>query len=332
MRARKQMAIAVLRAFVLVCVCVASSCDHGDAPAPLPRTGPLGSLRDLVLYMRTDAAGGPFFLDLFEVTRADFAGFAASKEGLACGAAMPRLRDEQQDLPMAGVDLRMARAFAAWRRCRLMSAEEWAFVCTTDGRDAFPWGSRQDPSRANTSDLGAFSPLPVGTFESGRPQSGPYDLIGNVAEWTETVPVAWFGSERDPLPAAAFARAQVADTPGLAIWSAAPGVFPPLFVVEAAGDAAPREAVGSDFAGPMAETRELRAPSDSGDRIGLRLAATPREVIEGLGEDVVALAGVDAKLLARFCGKKGHADALRIALAHARISAQSRARWLKELR
>jgi 3-deoxy-D-manno-octulosonic-acid transferase len=37
-------------------------------------------------------------------------------------------------------------------------------------------------------------------------------------------------------------------------------------------------------------------------------------------------------LLARFCGKQGHADALRAALANARISAQARARWLKELR
>ena len=331
MRARKQMAIAVLRAFVVSCACVAASCDPGDAPTPLPRTGSLGSLRDLVLYMRAESAGGPFFLDRFEATRADFAGFAASKEGLACGAPMPRVRDEQEDLPMAGVDLRMARAFAAWRHCRLMRADEWSFVCTTDGRDVFPWGSRQDPSRANTSDLGAFSPLPVGTFESGRPQSGPYDLIGNVAEWTETVPVAWFGSERDPLPAAAFARAQVAATPGLAMWSAAPGVYPPLFVVEAAGDAAPREAVGSDFASSMAETRELRAPSDSGDRIGIRLAATPREILEGLGDDVVALAGVDAELLARFCGKQGHADALRAALADARISEQARARWRKEL-
>jgi len=49
-----------------------------------------------------------------------------------------------------------------------------------------------DATRANTGELGLGEPTPVGTFESGRRAQGwPYDLVGNVSEWTETVPASW---------------------------------------------------------------------------------------------------------------------------------------------
>ena len=58
-------------------------------PTTLSRRGPLGSLRDLVLFDRSLDAGGPFFLDRFEATRSDWAEFAACAAGVAGGARPP---------------------------------------------------------------------------------------------------------------------------------------------------------------------------------------------------------------------------------------------------
>lgn len=309
----------------LAALLAVGSCDRSGVPVALERRGGYGSLRDLVLFDRSEQLGGPFFLDRFEATRGDFAQFAATPAGLRAGAVAPRISGDSSGLPIAGIDLRMARAFAAWRHCRLPRSDEWWFACTTDGRDSYPWGSRPDASRANTSDLGVFAPLPVGTFESGRAQHGPYDLIGNVAEWTESVPASWFHDSREPAPRIA---AQAVDrSPALSIWGPVPMVFPPLFLVAAAGDRAPREVLGAHFASSLREASDIRAPLDFGDTVGVRLCTTPRELIEAIGDDVLQLEGEDRLQWERFCRRTGHAAVLRPTVAVGAISARARAMW-----
>lgn len=322
----------LVRALWLAALAATSACDEAGGPNSLSRSGRLGSLRDLVLFDRAWEDGGAFFLDRFEATRHDFAEFADSPEGVAAGAIAQRAREEEGALPATGMDLRMARAFARWRRCRLMRADEWEHACTSDGRDVFPWGSRRDPSRANTSDLGVFAPLPVGTFESGRLPSGVYDLIGNVAEWTETPPAHFFTFDRESLPAFTTARRRVGATAAWTCWSPAPFVDVPAVLVAAAAEDAARETVGADFAGQMTDTRELRAPLDYGDRLGLRLATSPREIIERIGVDVLALVDDEREQWLRFCAKPGHAAVLLAELDHARVPAVARARWREVLR
>lgn len=332
MTARRLGFAELVRILALAAIAVAPACDEASGPASLLRGGRFGSLRDLVLFDRAERDGGPFFLDRFEATRQDFADFSASREGAAAGVTAQRTRDDDGALPASGMDLRIARAFAEWRRCRLMRADEWAFACTTDGRDAFPWGSRRDPSRANTSDLGVFAPLPVGTFESGRLPSGVYDLIGNVAEWTETPSPHFFAVDRDSLPAMVTARRRVESAPGLTCWSPAPFVVPAAVLVAAATEDAAREIVGADFASQMVDAREWRAPCDFGDRLGLRLATSPRELVERIGGDVLTLAGDERELWLRFCSRPGHAGAILPVLESARISVAARARWREALR
>lgn len=178
-----------------------------DAPTP-GRVGRFGSLRDFVLFERPGPGGGSagaswFFLDRFEVTRADWAAFAITPAGRAVEAhAEPPSGDAA--LPVGLVDLAQARAFAAWRFARLPRVAEWSIATggtespiasASDAGNPFPWGRREDATRANTGELGLGEPTPVGTFESGRRAYGaPYDLIGNVSEWTETVPTSWCSS------------------------------------------------------------------------------------------------------------------------------------------
>lgn len=313
---------------VLPVLGAAGACEDRQA-APLRRSGPLGSLRDLVLFDRSTAAGGPFFLDRFEVTRGDWAQFAATPAGEEAGARPPPLeRPEDAALPMGGVDLREARAFARWRRCRLPRRDEWWFACTNDGRNPYPWGSIADASRANTAALGLWAPLPVGTFESGRRGDGPYDLIGNVAEWTETVPNAWFQVRRENwedwwLLPTALRRVQA--SAGLAVWALPGGVVPACWVVAAAGDRAPREVLGGHFLSLPRHLSELRAPSDHSNAIGCRLAASPVELARAVAAGRADYGPGDLEQLRRFLRRGAHAAVMRRAIAQAQLAPAARA-------
>ena len=270
-------------------LCLAACGDPARAPQVVeptpPRAGPFGSLRDFVLLQRPGPVGidgevspGFFFLDRFEVTRADWAGFAATAAGRAVGAEEVALGGDPA-LPVARVDLRQARAFARWRFARLPRADEWRRAAVGDGRNRFPWGSKEDATRANTGDLGLGEPTPVGTFESGRRADGwPYDLVGNVSEWTETVPSSWFVTADDQvLDRAAqlrgsqlswelsWAMREVQGAPALAVWQGPAGRLPLSFALAVGDDRLVREIVWSwplasepgagELGTPLRETR-----------------------------------------------------------------------------
>lgn len=304
---------------------VGAACSPGqpadDVPLSLERTGRFGSLRDFVLFERT-IDGQPFvlFLDRFEATRADWREFAATAAGRTVAAGrVPVVGDLA--LPVGNVDLQQARAFAAWRLARLPRAREWFTCVMGDGRNRFPWGSKEDPTRTNTGELGLGEPTPVGTFESGRRSEGnqPYDLIGNVSEWTETVPASWCLSDRsgDPLggvldPGASFAAAceRVRSLPALTVWGGVGGLVAPMWAAALAGADAPHEVVGADFQSPMAATSETVLAGDRRTRTGVRLCTTPRELLEAMLACRDELDAVDRALLRRFLSRPEHRSAL----------------------
>lgn len=259
--------------------------NESHAPtAPLKRTGRYGSLRDLVLFASTDPVDAQaLFVDRFEVTRGDWKEFAATETGQAFGAAAV-LSGGEPDLPIGGVDLVLARAFAAWRFLRLPRRDEWLVAAAIDGRSRYPWGSRDDPLRTNTAELGLGTATVVGTFESGRRGGGdqPYDLIGNVSEWTETVPTAWWQHDRDPIAGPATGMQSLRRTLALSVWSGRGGLAPSAWLVAAGGSRVPRLVVGSDFQAPMDQQAEEVLGSDRRDRTGVRLCATARELLANL--------------------------------------------------
>lgn len=187
-RGARQIAVMVLFAALGVVGCG----EAPPAPTAIQRDARYGVFRDLVLIQRSEARGGPFFLDRFESTRRDLLAWCAAT-GRPAPATWPAAwsRHDQanggDDVAAARIELPTARAFAKWRFCRLPRVPEWEYAATAGGEYRFPWG---DPSRAewaNTPQLGLGRVTPVGTFESGRAPAGPYDLVGNVAEWTESL-------------------------------------------------------------------------------------------------------------------------------------------------
>jgi hypothetical protein len=292
-----------------------------------PRAGRFGSLRDLVLFERTAAPGDNrshwLFVDRFEVTRGDWAAFAASPEGAAVGAAELVLGGEPS-LPASRMDLRQARAFAQWRFARLPRLEEWQFVTSGDGRHLYPWGGKVDATRANTGELGIGEVLPVGTFESGRRAVGwPYDLVGNVSEWTESVPLGfWFGGGGAGLGTELHElQRDCQRLPALAVWQLPGGCLPPAMLVLAGGDLIPREVVGADFQSPMTTPQEAVLAGDRRQRTGLRLYATPRELLRCLLDSLVLPTGQDFDQLRRFLGRGRHREVMVAALLELEIPA-----------
>ncbi len=303
---------------------------------PLRRSGRFGSLRDFVLFERTvDGAPLVLFLDRFEATRGDWLEFARAPEGAAVDAARVQCTGDPA-LPIAGVDLRQARAFARWRLARLPRTHEW-FVCAIgERRNRFPWGSREDSTRTNTGELGLGEPTPVGTFESGRrsEDNQPYDLIGNVSEWTETVPLGWCAPERaepqggvvDPVGGFGSSLGRVRSSRALAVWSGVGGIVPSAWAVAAAGPAAPHEVVGSDFQSPMAQTLEVVFAGDRRQRTGIRLCATPRELLRALLDPTLEPTAAEWEQVRRFLDRPGHRAALFAAWPHVAAAEPARLR------
>ncbi|MCK5942196.1 MAG: SUMF1/EgtB/PvdO family nonheme iron enzyme [Planctomycetes bacterium] len=309
----------------MACLLATASCRQeaassgGDANSVSVRAGRFGSLRDFVLVRRASPPGTWLFVDRFEATQSDWAEFAATDAGKAAEADRVRVVGAGS-LPVGGMDFWQARAFARWRCGRLPSEQEWQLVTEGGGRSPFPWGSKEDPTRANTGDLALGERMPVGTFESGRKAGGnaPYDLIGNVREWTETVPYEWcqLSEVGDP---SSFRRSlrRARRQPALAVWADRFGALPGGMLVAVGGDGVPRRCVGADFETPMRDVWErqydTQAAGERRVRTGLRVYTTVGELLARL----VALPGqvtdLERAQLRSFARRGGNREALRAA-------------------
>jgi len=298
-------------ALAWVCASVAAGCAGADAAPTVPaRHERWGIFRDLVLIARSEGKGGPYFLDRFEVSRRDLAQWlrttgTAGPPGWGSLLMAGEETDPSWEWPAACVDLTSARAYASWRFCRLPTRDEWEHAASAGGAYRYPWG---DPARAewaNTPELGLGQPAAIGTFESGRSPGGPYDLVGNVAEWTETLSGL---ALRDLAASLRFPSATVWLLPGqpvptLALVAAAPRPLPRLVLGGAylgLGDVGPRAARAREV--PVLSC----APAEWSDTTGVRLAADPRSLLSALlREEQLPEAG-PLELLRTFLAEPGH--------------------------
>lgn len=158
-----------------------------------------------------------FWIDRYEVSNDEYATFVEATGHLP-PAYWGRFRLEDiADLPVVGVSWADAVAYAEWSGKRLPTGLEWERAARgIDGR-RYPWGGSVADldsirtwacvGRASSTDLGLVDRMeayreracPVGTNPVDASPEGVFDLLGNVSEWVDAVPIVWVDGTARPL-------------------------------------------------------------------------------------------------------------------------------------
>jgi len=85
--------------------------------------------------------------------------------------------------PVVYVDFNDAKAYAVWAGKTLPSEAQWQYAAQGQEYRNLPWGSQWDPSRANVNTKGTKA---VGSYPTGASPFGVLDMVGNVAEMTDS--------------------------------------------------------------------------------------------------------------------------------------------------
>jgi hypothetical protein len=344
-------------AAALAVLCALPGCeDSASQPPSLDRSERFGILRDLELFRRSPRLGGPFFLDRFETTRADWRSWLLAVQadrGLDPPDSAPGL-GEDAALPMVGIDLHQARAYARWRFGRVPRHDELLHAATGGGLYRRPWGDVERVSWANTQELGVGGLTPVGAFESGRQPGGPFDLLGNAGEWTETPDPRYLPlATRTRSPAAASVRGEIAIRVGKLDHGFArharvtvPAAPWPLGWLVGVDSARLPRVAPSGWTRPASPTSlepshfwaeswayESRAPGERSSLIGLRVASDPETLVARIAAVADPLSAAEVAALRVFLARDGVRPALREAAQRApeRLAGtQAAARLLRE--
>jgi formylglycine-generating enzyme required for sulfatase activity/uncharacterized caspase-like protein len=141
-----------------------------------------------------EADTGSYWIDKCEVTNGQFAKFVSAAGYKVTGTWKQPASSSDETLPATSVSLVDARAYAAWCGKRLPTEAEWEKAARGTNGQRFPYGNDFSASAQNVRSTGIFKPVAVGTFSEASPY-GALDMLGNVAEWCDTVFTLYPGSK-----------------------------------------------------------------------------------------------------------------------------------------
>lgn len=137
---------------------------------------------------RRQAEAGPFLIDLYEVTNAQYAEFVResgwSPPRHWNGAVPPA---DITDHPVVYVSYKDAAAYARWAGKRLPTADEWEKAARGEDGRVYPWGNAFVEGNTNTDEAPPEGTAAVTAFPGDKSPYGVMGLAGNVCEWTSTM-------------------------------------------------------------------------------------------------------------------------------------------------
>ena len=152
------------------------------------------------------AETGAFYIDLYEVTNADYKQFVE-----ATGAKAPyhwpegNLPKGKEKHPVVYVNWFEADAYCKWKGRRLPNEQEWEKASRGTEGWTYPWGHEWSLDKSNNPYKHSTGTEPVGSYPQGRSPYGLHDMSGNVWEWVDafylphpgnTVPRAEYGKDK----------------------------------------------------------------------------------------------------------------------------------------
>lgn len=154
----------------------------------------------------------PFYIDLHEVTHGEYWSkfYVNLEDEVEREKYLPRYKNKKgvetpvwdldadtgvyvpdrsiMDLPVVGIDLGSAMAYAKSQGKRLPTEAEWVAAASGSAEKltAYPWGEKYVEAMANDRAAGIEGPVAVRTVKRGRSFFGLYHVAGNVDEFTAT--------------------------------------------------------------------------------------------------------------------------------------------------
>ena len=130
-----------------------------------------------------------FSIDRYEVTVTEYrrcveAG-GCSTDGLTEYKGCNWGKTGRDNHPINCVNWHQAEAYCQWASKRLPTEAEWEKAARGEDKRKYSWGNIWDVKKANTSEIRIGETVPVNSYSSGASPYGVYNMIGNIAEWSQ---------------------------------------------------------------------------------------------------------------------------------------------------
>ncbi len=149
---------------------------------------------------------GAFYIDLYEVTNADYKKFkGATQRPAPFHWPNGEIAQGKEHHPVVYVSWFDANEYCQWNGKRLPTEQEWEKAARGENGDIYPWGNVWTLDKSNNPYKHSTGTEPVGSYANGKSPYELLDMSGNVWEWVDsyylphpgnTIPKAEYGRDK----------------------------------------------------------------------------------------------------------------------------------------